>query len=82
MRPRSKSTSCVGDSRVSRSQRQRAGGGVSSCWPTPTAKANHDAPSMRKWPAYASYQNAVKRTTPRLWEWMMGFPAGWTRLDS
>jgi hypothetical protein len=50
----------------------------SSGWPTPTAKANHDAPSMRKWPAYARYQDAVKRTTARLWEWMMDFPAGWT----
>lgn len=56
-----------------------AGADGSSSWPTPTAKANHDAPSMRKWPAYRKYQDAVKRTTPRLWEWMMGFPAGWTR---
>ena len=54
----------------------------SSSWPTPTATANHDAPSMRKWPAYRQYQDAVGRTTPRLWEWMMGFPAGWTRLGS
>lgn len=50
----------------------------SSGWPTPTETANHDAPSMRKWPAYASYQGAVRRTTPRLWEWMMDFPDGWT----
>lgn len=51
---------------------------VSSGWPTPTETANHDAPSMRKWPAYARYQDAVKRTTARLWEWMMDFPDGWT----
>ena len=50
-------------------------------WPTPTATVNHDCPSMRRWPAYARYQDAVKQTTPELWEWMMGFPAGWTVLD-
>jgi hypothetical protein len=54
---------------------------ASSFWPTPTAKANHDAPSMRKWPAYQRYQDAVGRTTPLLWEWMMDFPAGWTALE-
>lgn len=50
--------------------------------PTPTAKANHDAPSMRKWPAYETYQRWLAafgaRTEPRIWEWMMGFPIGWT----
>lgn len=55
-----------------------ASGGGSSSWPTPTAKANHDAPSMQKWPAYRAYQRDVGRTTPLLWEWMMGFPRGWT----
>jgi len=51
--------------------------------PTPTAKANHDAPSMTKWPAYASYQRWLggRRTSPRLWEWMMGWPIGWTALE-
>lgn len=47
--------------------------------PTPTAKANHDAPSMRKWPAYATYQDWLGgRTCPQTWEWMMGWPEGWT----
>lgn len=47
--------------------------------PTPTAKANHDAPSMRKWPAYARWQDLTGgRTVPTDWEWMMGWPAGWT----
>lgn len=47
--------------------------------PTPTAKANHDAPSMRKWPAYATYQNWLSgRTSPAAWEWMMDWPIGWT----
>jgi len=55
---------------------------VSSGWPTPTAKANHDAPSMAKWPAYKLYHATAGRTTPRLWEWMMGFPAGWTDCTS
>jgi hypothetical protein len=55
------------------------GGDIASFgWPTPTAKANHDAPSMRKWPAYRRYQTSITRTFPRLWEWMMGFPEGWT----
>lgn len=55
---------------------------VSSGWPTPTAKANHDSPSMAKWPAYALYHRTAGRTTPRLWEWMMGFPDGWTDCTS
>lgn len=53
---------------------------VSSGWPTPTETANHDSPSMVKWPAYELYQRIVKRTTVNLWEWMMDFPTGW--LDS
>lgn len=61
-----------------RYRRDNVAGIASSGWPTPTAKANHDSPSMRKWPAYARYQSAVKRTFPRLWEWMMTFPDGWT----
>lgn len=34
-----------------------------SWWPTPTAKANHCAPSMRKWPAYARFQDEIAGTT-------------------
>lgn len=60
-----------------RYRRDSVGAFASSGWPTPTETANHDAPSMRKWPAYARYQDAVKRTTVRLWEWMMDFPNGW-----
>jgi hypothetical protein len=33
-------------------------GGASGLWPTTTAKANHNSPSMRKWPAYARLQDA------------------------
>ena len=50
-------------------------------WPTPTATANHLSPSMAKWPAYARMQWNIRKITPRLWEWMMGFPAGWTDLE-
>lgn len=50
-------------------------------WPTPTRKANHDAPSMRKWPSHKAVQDEAGGTTPRLWEWMMGFPPGWTECD-
>ncbi|AIS94251.1 putative cytosine-specific methyltransferase [Burkholderia thailandensis MSMB59] len=49
--------------------------------PTPTAKANHDAPSMRKWPAYAAWQDWLGgKTSPATWEYMMGWPIGWTDL--
>jgi len=54
----------------------------SSGWPTPTTRYTHDSPSMRKWPAYATYQDRVGRTTPRLWEWMMSLPDGWTASGS
>jgi hypothetical protein len=67
---------------ILRYRRDSVKGAGSSGWPTPTATANHDAPSMRKWPAYARYQGAVGRTYPPLWEWMMDFPIGWTALDA
>lgn len=59
---------------------RRMKGDVGGWLPTPTATANHDSPSMRKWPAYAAYQDWLggKRTSPELWEWMMGLPIGWT----
>lgn len=55
-------------------------GGASGLWPTPTAKANHNAPSMRKWPAYARLQKDGG-AFPSRWEWMMGFPIGHTACD-
>lgn len=51
-------------------------------WPTPTAKANHWAPSMRKWPAYRRLQDAIPQPNSELFEWMMGLPAGWISSDS
>jgi hypothetical protein len=50
-------------------------------WPTPTAKANHDAPSMQKWPAYRRWQTEVQGTTPEVWEYLMGWPRGWTDYE-
>jgi len=54
---------------------------ASSSWPTPTAKANHFAPYMRRWPAYARLQDEMGRVpghhVPRLWLALMGFPLDW-----
>jgi hypothetical protein len=49
--------------------------------PTPTRTANHDAPSMLKHPGHQRYRlwNGGK-TTPKQWEFLMGFPLGWTSL--
>ncbi len=49
----------------------------SSLLPTPTETANHCAPSMRKWPGYARLQDSGG-ISPTRWEWMMGYPQGWT----
>lgn len=65
-----------------RYQRDSVADIASSGWPTPTTRYTHDSPSMRKWPAFANYQSHVGRTTPRLWEWMMCFPDGWTASSS
>lgn len=67
---------------ILRYQRDSVAGIASSGWPTPTTRYTHDSPSMRKWPAYARYQDVVGRTTPLLWEWMMSFPAGWSASSS
>ena len=52
--------------------------------PTPTAKANHCSPSMKKWPAYDAFQRltvGAKSPPVKFWEAMMGFPIGWTGLE-
>lgn len=49
--------------------------------PTPTAKANACAPSMRKWPAYDRLQSLTgPRGSPPIpfSEWLMDLPIGWT----
>ena len=56
----------------------------SSWLPTPTAKANHCAPSMLKWPAYRRFQvltGTGGRPHPEVFEWMMGLPTGWTACE-
>lgn len=48
---------------------------------TPTATANQGCPSMRIWPGCARLQSIFGGVTPDLWDWMMGFPAGWSDLQ-
>lgn len=56
-------------------------GTVYGSLPTPTATANQLSPSMMKHSSCRRLRELVGpngRLTPRLWEWMMGFPEGWT----
>lgn len=48
--------------------------------PTPTATPNQASPSMSKWPGNRAYQAWLggRRTSPDLWDWMMGMPIGWS----
>jgi hypothetical protein len=43
--------------------------------PTPTAKGNHYAPSMRKWPAYRRLQDSRLGPLAGVFRWLMGWPA-------
>jgi hypothetical protein len=57
---------------------------ASSLLATPTRKHNQLAPSMRKWPGCRRLQHLAGtggNPSPELYEWLMGFPPGWTRLD-
>lgn len=50
---------------------------------TPTATANQLAPSMAKWPGCRNLQRLALASGlpfPTLYEWMMGWPIGWTDL--
>jgi DNA (cytosine-5)-methyltransferase 1 len=54
---------------------------VSSLLATPTKKANQLAPYMRRWPGCARLQawaGTGGTPHPALYEWLMGFPEGWT----
>lgn len=53
--------------------------GNSSWLPTPTATANQWAPSMRKHPSCRNLQGLVGKS-PEVFEWLMGFPPGWTDI--
>lgn len=60
-------------------------GRACSLLPTPTAKANHCAPSMRRWPAYARFQalcGTGARPHPAVFGWLMGFPESWASVDA
>ena len=59
--------------------------GAFSWWATPTATANQLAPSMKKWPGCRRLQEIAGTggfPHPNLYEWMMGFPTGWTDLEA
>ncbi len=47
--------------------------------PTLTTRRNQHSDSMQKWPAYRRLRALAGASAPiRFWEWMMGFPVGWT----
>ena len=50
---------------------------------TPTTKANFVAPSMQKWPSCRRFVEAFggRAITPEQFEFLMGFPVGWTALE-
>lgn len=56
----------------------RTKGNGYSYLPTPTATANQTASSMMKWPACRLLMHLFGNITPRLYEWLMGWPEGWT----
>ncbi len=50
---------------------------------TPTTKANFTAPSMQKWPSCRRYVEIFGdgKILPEQFEYLMGYPIGWTALD-
>lgn len=50
---------------------------------TPTTKANFGAPSMQKHPSCRKYVEAfgTRRISPEQFEFLMGYPIGWTDLQ-
>jgi len=51
--------------------------------PTPTATANQTSPSMLKHPSCRAFVRLFGDGPihPEVYEWLMGFPTGWTDLD-
>lgn len=47
---------------------------------TPTTQANFCAPSMQKWRSCREWVRTFGVITPQNYEWMMGWPIGWTDL--
>ena len=48
---------------------------------TPTATANQASPSMMKHPGCREWRHLGLRVCPAHFEWMMGWPVGWTDLE-
>ncbi len=47
---------------------------------TPTTMANFLAKSMQKWKSCKAWTTAFGKITPNHYEWLMGWPLGWTDL--
>lgn len=47
---------------------------------TPTTQANFCAPSMQKWGSCREWSRTFGTITPEIFEWLMGWPLGWTDL--
>jgi hypothetical protein len=47
---------------------------------TPTTKANFLAKSMQKWSSCRAWKQTFGKITPSNYEWLMGWPQGWTDL--
>ncbi len=47
---------------------------------TPTTQANFCAPSMQKWSSCREWSRTFGVITPQNYEWLMGWPIGWTDL--
>jgi hypothetical protein len=48
---------------------------------TPTCMANFAAQSMQKWPSCRNFVRVFGKPTPLNYEWLMGWPIGWTALE-
>ena len=48
---------------------------------TPTTMANQWAPSMQKHPGCRRLTKLFGKPTPTIYEWLMGWPIGWTALE-
>lgn len=49
---------------------------------TPTTKANYSAESMQKWESARNFTTVFGVPTPQNQSWLMGFPSGWTDIES
>lgn len=49
---------------------------------TPTTKANYATPYMQRWPAAKRFTQVFGAVSPIIHEWMMGWPEGWSDIES